>query len=83
MLLLVGMLNTIQIREKIMDQLRLKFDDKYSDNEYQFAIRRAYENKKIHAREGQNPALKNKNKMAKRLNTLRWQTMQRRMSLRE
>ncbi|XP_077870046.1 uncharacterized protein LOC102805448 [Saccoglossus kowalevskii] len=24
-----------QIREKIMDQLRLKFDDKYSENEYQ------------------------------------------------
>nr|XP_006818649.1 PREDICTED: uncharacterized protein LOC102804014 [Saccoglossus kowalevskii] len=70
--------HNINKREKIIDQLRLKFENKYSEKEYQFAVRRAYENQRIRAKEAANMTLKTKNTKNKRSHTLRWQTMKRR-----
>ncbi|XP_070534385.1 uncharacterized protein [Ptychodera flava] len=61
-----------QVLEKLAEQLKMKFRDKYTEEEFEFAIRR------IKARETRNSDLRRKNKNQRKANSSRWHTMKRR-----
>ncbi|XP_077866164.1 uncharacterized protein LOC144353454, partial [Saccoglossus kowalevskii] len=61
------------VRDKLKEQLTLKFGEKYSEQEYQIAIRRNFENSRIKRRESECSSLKLKNMERRKQHTLRWQ----------